>query len=369
MGKRVLLLLLCTLLLAVPAWAQDATEEAMPSVEPWVCPEGFAGQQLNVFNWSLYIGENTVADFEAACDVTVIYDTYVSNEDLLSRLREGNPGYDIIVPTGYMIEIMIAEGLLEPINLDNIPNIANVSPDLLDPPYDPGNVHTVPYMWGVVGIAYNTTMVAEPPTSWQAMFDYEGNVAWLEDMRAMLGVGLIMLGYDANSEDPAQIAEARDFLVENGANVSNIVAGNSQELLSNGSVAMAVDYAGNTFQLQMQCECDDYAYAVPVEGANIWVDNMAIPVGAPNPELAMVFMDYILHPQVSADITNFVVYATPNQMSIEAGLVNEEILNNPAIYPPAEARANLFYVDGIITPEAEQAYLDAWDEIKVLLGQ
>jgi spermidine/putrescine transport system substrate-binding protein len=370
MLKR-LLVFLTLLLLAVPVFAQEETPEAeaetASTIEPWVCPEGFEGQELHLFNWTLYIADNTVPDFEEACGVTVVSDYYYSNEELLAILRQGNPGYDVIVPTGYMVEILIKEELLQPINLDNIPNFANVSEGLANPPYDPENQYSVPYQWGTVGIAYNKTMVEEPPTSWYDLFEYEGDVAWLEDPRAMIGVGLLLNGYDANSDDPAQIEEARDFMIENGGNVSTIIIGNSQDLLARGEVAMAVDYPGNTFQLLATCECDDYAYVVPEEGANVWVDNLAIATDAPNPELAEVFLDYILHPQVSADISNYTVYGTPNQVAQDEGLIAEEILTNPAIYPPQEVREKLFFVESV-PGEAEQAYNDAWDEIKIAIG-
>lgn len=367
---KFLLLFVVITLLVMPALAQDATPEAETetTVEPWVCPDGFEGQELHLFNWTLYIADNTVPDFEAACGVTVVSDYYYSNEELLAILRQGNPGYDVVVPTGYMVEILIKEGLLESINLDNIPNFANVSEDLKSPPYDPDNQYSVPYQWGTVGIAYNKTMVEEPPTSWYDLFEYEGDVAWLEDVRAMIGVGLLLNDYDPNSADPDEIAEARDFMIENGQNVRTIVVGNSQDLLSRGEVAMAVDYPGNTFQLLFNCECEDYAYVVPEEGSNVWVDNLAVAKDAPNPALAEVFLDYILHPQVSADISNYTIYGTPNQVALDEELIVADIIDNPAIYPAPEVREKLFFVESVPN-EAEQAYNDAWDEIKIAIGQ
>src|SRR5690606_27476 len=143
-GMRKLLLLISVLLVTgIPLFAQDETEE----LEPWVCPEGFEGQTLSVFNWSTYIADDTVANFEEACGVTVNYDVYESNESMLARLRQGNPGYDIAVPTDYTVAIMAAEGLLQPLNHDNIPNLVHLNEELLDEPYDPGNQYSVPYQW------------------------------------------------------------------------------------------------------------------------------------------------------------------------------------------------------------------------------
>jgi spermidine/putrescine transport system substrate-binding protein len=347
------------LLVSAPVFAQDS--------EGWVCPEGFEGQTLNVYHWSSYVAEDTIPNFEEACGVTVNFDVYVSNEDMIGRLRLGNPGYDIVVPTGYAVEILADEGLLSPINLDNIPNIANVSPDLLDPVYDPGNQYSVPYQWGTIGIFYNINAVDEPPTSWYDLFDHEGSVAWLEDMRGMIGIALNLLGYDPNTTNEDEIAEARDWLIEHGDNVAAIVAADSKTLLQNGDVDMAIDYPGNTFQLLAICECDDYAYVVPEEGTQLWMDNVAIPLDAPNQPLAEVFMDYLLDPQVGADISNYTYYGTPNQVALDDGLILEEILTNPAIYPSDEVRANLFQSDS--NPDNELLFFNAWDEIRVALGQ
>jgi spermidine/putrescine transport system substrate-binding protein len=364
MRKGIWMVGLGALLIAAPVLGQDR-----PMIDgiDWTCPEGYEGQTLSIYNWSAYIAENTVGDFETLCGVTVTYDVYVSNEDMLARLRQGNPGFDIVVPTGYMIEIMIANDLLVPIDHDNIPNLANVNPELLDPPYDPDNVYTTPYQWGTIGIAYNQVRVGGEITRYEELFTYDGPVAWLEDARAMPGIALNQLGLDPNSIDADEIAQARDFLIENGDNVVTIVAADSQNLLQSGTVHMAIDYPGNTFQLRAVCECDDYVYVIPEEGTFIWQDNVAIPVDAPNPELAQVFMDYLLDPQVSADISNYTAYGTSNQVAIDEGLIFEEYLNNPGIYPPQELIERLFYVETV--PEAETLYNDAWDEIKVALGQ
>jgi spermidine/putrescine transport system substrate-binding protein len=357
---KTLLLVFGVLLLAVtPLLAQD-------EIQPWTCPEGFAGQRLSVYNWSTYIAEDTVANFEAACGVTVVYDVYENNEALIARLRQGNPGYDIIVPTDYAVEILHNEGLLLELDHSLIPNLVNVSPELLDLPFDPGNRYSVPYQWGTVGVGYRTAAFPEPITSWEQVWNYAGPVAWLDDPRVMLGIALNILGYDVNTTDPNEIAEARDYLIERGGNVVAIAGDDGQARLQRGEVDIAVEYNGDIFQLMAESEPGEYAYVIPVEGTQQWMDNMAIPVGAPNPELAHVFIDYILDPQVGADISNYTAYGSPNQAAIDAGLIDEELLENPGIYPPAEIREVLFSI--VAVPEAEVDYLSAWDEIKVSLG-
>lgn len=361
--RKLLLLISVLLVTGIPLFAQDETEE----LEPWVCPEGFEGQTLSVFNWSTYIADDTVANFEEACGVTVNYDVYESNESMLARLRQGNPGYDIAVPTDYTVAIMAAEGLLQPLNHDNIPNLVHLNEELLDEPYDPGNQYSVPYQWGTIGIGYNVNNVGEEITSWEQVWNYDGPVAWLEDLRGMLGIALQILGYEPNSTDLDEIAAARDFLIENGSNVVAIAADDGQVLLERGEVDIVIEYSGDIFQLIDECECEDFAYAIPEEGSVLWVDSMVILDGAPNPELAEVWIDYILDPQVSADIANYTAYASPNQTSIDLGLIDEELLSNPAIYPDDEILSRLFVIADIA--EAEVDYSNAWDEIRVLLGQ
>lgn len=332
----------------------------------WVCPAGFEGQQLNVYNWSTYVAENTISDFEELCGVKVVYDTYPTDDDMLARLRQGNPGYDIVVPTGVTMYLLVAEGLLEQLDQALIPNMANVDPTFLGLPFDPGNDYSMPYQWGTVGIGYDTTRVDGEVTSWHDLFNHDGPVSWLEDYRAMLGIALTLLGFDPNTSSPAEISQARDFLVENGSNVVYIAADDGQELLARGEVDMTIEYSGDIFQIMEDCECDTYVYVIPEEGSEFWVDVLAIPVGARNPALAHAYIDYILDPAVGADISNYTAFGTPNLAAIEQSLIDAELLEDPAIYPSSETFARLFM--SVEEEALEQIYNDAWDEIKIFIG-
>lgn len=381
--KRWFLLLVVAVVFAVgtTALAQETTQ-----IEPWTCPEdvlNLENKTLNFLNWATYIAENTVPDFEAACGVKVTTDFYGSNEELLARMRAGNPGFDLIVPSGYTVAEMIAEGLLEPLDKANIPNIKNISPDLLDRQFDPGNVYSLPYQWGTVGIGYNVKAVAAVMgedveiTSWNQLFDYPvARVGWLDDQRVIMGIGLLMLGYDPNSANPDEIQEATDYLVEKGRkNVLRIAVDDGQELLARGEVDMVIEYSGDIFQVALACEEDpncgtEYAYILPDEGANMWIDNLVIPTGAQNKRLAEAFIDYVLHPQVGADISNYIAYATPNQVSIDAGLIDEYLLESPIIYPTADVFERLFVIEAFADmPEVQQYYNDAWDELKIFVAR
>ena len=336
--------------------------------EPWTCPEGYAGQTLSIFNWSTYIAEDTIPNFEADCGVTVNYDIYESNEAMLARIRQGNPGYDLIVPSGDTVQRMSEEGLLIPLDMALIPNFGNLLPDLLGAAYDPENTWSVPYQWGTIGVGYRTASFPDGLSSWEQVWAYDGSVAWLDDRQAMFGIALTILGYDPNTTDPAEINAARDYLIEKGGNVVTVAGDDGQVLLERGEVDIAVEYNGDISQIIADCECDDYAYVIPEEAGNVWIDNMAIPVDAPNPTLAMVFIDYILDARVGAELSNFIAYASPNQASIESGFIDEEILNDPAIFPPEEQLANLFAIIDV-GAEAEELYNNAWDELLIFLGQ
>ena len=363
--------LCCVLRVAAPAFAQDATPEATDaavSLEPWVCPEGYAGQTLNIYNWSTYIAEDTIANFEALCGVTVVYDVFESNEALLSRLRQGNPGYDIIVPTDYMLQIMIEEAIVQPIDRSMIPNFANLAENLIGTPFDPANEYSAPYQWGTIGIGYNKTTVGGEINSWADVFAYGGRVAWLEDPRVMLNIGLLTLGEQPNADTVEQVEMSRDQLIANGSNVVAIAADDGQVLLERGDAEVVIEYSGDIFQIIDACECDDLVYIIPEEGGPIWTDNLAIPTGAPNAPLANVFIDYILDPQVSASIANYTAYGSPNQTAIDLGLIDPDLLANPGIYPSDEVRSRLYFAE-ILPMDVELAYTDAWDEVKILLGR
>jgi spermidine/putrescine transport system substrate-binding protein len=376
--KAVLLMCLSLLVMGLPVLAQDSPEATTEAVEltPWTCPTGFEGQSFNWFNWTTYEAEDTRSNFAELCGLAAADETIMgSNEDLISKLDLGNAGYDVVTPTGTFIPQMARDGLLEPIDLSKIPNFANVSDFLQAPAYDPENMYTVPYQWGIVAVGYNREAVGKDITSWNDVWEYDGNVAWLEDARALMGIALHLLGFDANSTNPDEIAQARDFLVDHGGNVRSIAVDDGQEKLVSGEADIVIEYSGDIYQKIVECEenadlncAGKYAFVVPEEGAIKWVDNLAIPLDAPNPDLSMAFMDYILDPQVAADISNYTAYPTPVQVAIDNQLISEDLLNNPVIYPSPETAALLFDVVDV-GDEAARLYSDAWTEMKTLLGQ
>ena len=257
-------LLLIVLLLALPMVYADSHE-----YEAWTCPEGYEGQTLSIFNWSTYIAMDTVPNFEEACGVTINYDIYESNEAMLARIRQGNPGYDIVVRSGGTVQRMAEEMLLIPLDMEMIPNVANLIPGLLGAAYDPENEYSLPYQWGTVGVGYSTEDFPDGISSWNQVWEHDGSVAWLDDRQTMLGIAHLFLGNDPNTTDPDEITAARDYLIEKGGNVVAVAADDGQVLLERGDVDIAVEYNGDISQIIAECECDDYAYAIPDEGSNV----------------------------------------------------------------------------------------------------
>jgi spermidine/putrescine transport system substrate-binding protein len=318
--------------------------------------------ELNIYNWSTYIAPDTIPAFEEEFGVTVNYDLYEDNEELLAKLQGGNPGYDIIVPSDYMVEIMVGQDMLETIDHGNIPNIENVDPTFADPAFDPGMAHCVPYQWGTMGIGYNEAKVGRPIDSWSVFFEgsdeFAGRIAWLDDTRAVLGVGLLMLGYDMNTTDPDQINEAKELVAAYKDNIAAFAPDTGQIMLDEGEVDITLEWSGDVFQVME--ENPDVRYVIPKEGAIVWTDNLCIPKNAPHKELAEKFINFILDAQIGADLSDYIRYGTPNAASLP--LINAEDRNNPGIYPSEDTMKRLEFI--VDVGEATLLYDQAWTEIK-----
>ncbi|MGH8245302.1 MAG: ABC transporter substrate-binding protein, partial [Gammaproteobacteria bacterium] len=237
-------------------------------------------KKLNVYNWDTYIGESTISTFTEKTGIEVQYDLYANNEELFAKLKEGNPGYDVIFPSDYMIQDMLALDMLEPLDHSKIPNLANIDPQFLDPAFDPGGKHTVPYMWGTIGIGYRKSKVSAPPVSWKVLIDsdeYAGRIALLADQRAVIGIALKYLGFPMNSTDEQQITAARDLLIKQKKNIKAFAPDEGQNMLAAGDVDVVMEWNGDIISLME--EDDDIGYAVPDEGTMVWTDGIAIPKG------------------------------------------------------------------------------------------
>ena len=297
--------------------------------------EGWSAEeaQLNLYNWDTYIGETTLDDFKSASGIEVKMDLYADNDELFAKLKEGNPGYDVIIPTNDYVERMLIANMLMPIDRSMITNYENIDPAFQDALYDPGRKHSMPYMWGTQGIGYRKSKVSSVPDSWSVLLEsdeYSGRIALLSE--GVLGAALMYKGYSYNSVDPAQIKEVEDMLIKQKPHVKVFAEDNGQDLLLSGEVDLTMEWNGDI--LQVMEEDDDLSYVVPKEGSLIWEDCMCIPTGAPHPENAHKFINFILDAKAGADIASFIYYATPNKAA--RGFLDDDYNLNPAIFPDAE---------------------------------
>jgi spermidine/putrescine transport system substrate-binding protein len=321
-------------------------------------------KELHVYNWSEYIDPEIYSDFEAEFGVKVIEDTFASNEDLLAKLQAGATGYDLIVPSDYMVAIMRELDLLSPLNYDNIPNFKNIDDRFRNPPYDPDNKYSVPYQWGTTGIGYDTNVFDEAPDSWGYLFDpemaapYAGKMSMLNDSREAIGAALKYLGYSLNSTDENQLEEAKQILIRQKQWVSTYDSEGFEDLLAAGETELAHGWSGDFFQAAV--EAPQVWYTIPKEGGVLWTDNLAIPKTAASQYTAEVFINYLLRPEVGAKITNYTWYASPNKAAEE--FIDPDILGEPAIYPPPEVMDRLEFIRDV--GEATALYDRIWTEIK-----
>jgi spermidine/putrescine-binding protein len=321
-------------------------------------------KELHVYNWSEYIDPEIYEDFEQEFGVKVIEDTFASNEDLLAKLQAGATGYDLIVPSDYMVAIMIELDLLAEINYDNIPNFGNIDETFKDPPYDPGNKFSVPYQWGTTGIGYNAELFDDAPGSWAYIFDpamaseNAGRISMLNDSREAIGAALKYLGYSVNSTDEQELEQAKQLLIQQKEWVAAYDSDGFEDLLAAGEVDIGHGWSGDYFAAAEEAE--HVWYIIPEEGGVIWTDNLAIPKTAPSQYTAEVFIDYLLRPEVGAKITNYTWYGSPNKASAE--FIDAEILEEPAIYPPPEVMEKLEFLRDV--GEATTIYDRIWTEIK-----
>jgi spermidine/putrescine transport system substrate-binding protein len=361
--KQFPLILVLILSLTFSLSAQEATESP---VSDWECPEGYAGDSLDILGWFGYDDETTISNFEEACDVTIHYTSYDDEYFMLDTMRLGNPGYDILYVSGTMVELLNADGLAIPLDLELIPNKDNVAEAFLNPVYDPENEVSLPYLWGSVGIGYKKEVFPDGISSWEQVWNHDGTVAWINDQRAILGVALQLLGYDANSTNASQISEARDYLGEHGDNLLTIFSGSAHPLYDAGEADIITAYSYNSARWILNCDCETYGFAIPEEGSNIYVDNMLVPVDAEDPELAMVFMDYLLDPVVNAGFSNLGAGST-NALAAELGLIDARLLNETGFNPSEEVLANMFFIEPL--EEDVTAFYDvAWNDLLLFYG-
>ncbi len=293
---------------------------------------------LAFYNWSEYIDPELISAFETEYGVDVIEDFYESNEAMLAQLQAGAV-YDLIVPSDYMVGIMIEEGLLLPLDQDAIPNLSNLAEEFVNPPYDPTGEYSAAYQWGTTGLGVNISEVGEDfEPSWALVFDpdltstFSGGVSLLNDPRETMGAALKYLGYSLNSTSEEELQEAADLIAAAKANIAAFDSDQYDENLVTGEVAVSHGYSGNFFTAFADTDDpDNWAYVIPEEGGTVWIDNMAVPAVAESPCTAHTFINYLLDAETGAALTNWNYYASPNAAAEE--FILEEVLTDETIYP------------------------------------
>ncbi len=272
--------------------------------------------QLNLYGWSAYVPQKLLDDFQAKYGIKVNYDTYASNEEMLAKLQAGASGYDVAIPSDYVVHIMIKQGMLEPLDLTKIPNFANLDKRFINRDYDPGNKYTVPYQWGTSALVYDKTKVPVEPKSWADLWDpkYKGRLVMLDDEREMLGMALQVLGYDRNSTDPDQIQKAEQKLIDLKPNILLFDSSVPENSIISGDAWAGLVYNGNA-SLAYRSD-PNVVYICPTEGCGIWFDNLAIPKGAPHMDAALAFLNWVLDPQQSCLITEEFPYSSVNSAAL-----------------------------------------------------
>jgi putrescine transport system substrate-binding protein len=350
----------CVLTLSACGDRKAASPEAAASGDK-AAPAGAAGTGkspvLNLYIWSDYLAANTLSDFEKQTGIKVHVAYFDTNETLETKLLAGSSGYDIVVPTASYFERQIKAGVYLTLDKSKLPNLKNMDPQLMAKValHDPGNAHGIIYTWGTNGLGYNEKMIKQlmpdaPLDSWRLVFDpavaskiAKCGISVLDSPAEMMRAVYNYLGKDPNSQSPDDLVMAEAVLTKIRPYIRNINSSEYIEALANGDLCLAVGYNGDVMQARDRArEANkgiEIKYVVPKEGSILWFDMLAIPKDAPDPDSAYAYMNYIMTPQVIADISNFKRYANANAAS--QSLVLPSVKDDPGIYPPPEQRAKL----------------------------
>jgi spermidine/putrescine-binding protein len=314
------------------------------------CELGEIDGDLDFYNWAEYIDPELIAAFEEDYEVDVVEDFYVSNEALLAKMQSGAI-YDLIVPSDYMVGMMIEDSLLAALQTDAVPNLGNLAPLFLDPAYDPGGVYSVAYQWGTVGLAVDVDVVGEgSDASWALLFDptviaeYPSGVSLLDDPRQTIGAALKYLGYSLNSTSEEELQEAADVIAHAKEYVASFGSDFNDGELVAGEVAAA--HGSSKTVVRPSDDVDDshiFAYLIPEEGAAVWIDAMAVPTNADHPCTAHTFINFLLDAENGAALTNWNSHASPNEATSE--FIDPEILEDKSIYPSEELSERLEIIE------------------------
>ena len=334
---------------------------------------------VRVYNWSDYVGETTLEDFQKATGITPVYDVFDSNETLEGKLLAGHTGYDVVVPSSNFLAKQIKAGAFQKLDKSQLPNWQNLDPALLKQleKSDPGNQYGVPYLWGTNGIGYNVDKVkaalgTDKLDSWAILFEPENlkklskcGVSFMDSPDEVYPAVLQYLGLDPNSTNPDDYKKAEAQLLKVRPYITYFHSSKYISDLANGNICVAFGYSGDVFQARSRAEEAkkgvNIGYAIPKEGANLWFDLLAIPKDAKNVKEAHAFINYLLQPEVIAKVSDYVGYANPNPKAGE--VMNAELRQDETVYPP-QAVMDKLYVMKELPPQLLRLETRSWTRVK-----
>ena len=334
---------------------------------------------VNVYNWSDYIDEEILTEFEAETGIKVVYDVFDSNNILETKLLTGSTGYDVVVPSGTFLARQIQAGIFQPLDKSQLANLGNMDETIMSvvSQWDPDNQYAINYMWGTTGFGYNIDKIAErapdaATSSWGMLFDpdvvsqfADCGVYMMDEPDEVVPAVLNYIGEDPNSHDTDVIAKVEPVMLAIRPHIRRFHNSAQINDLANGDICLTMGWSGDMLQARDRAwEAEnnvEIAYVIPDEGALSWFDMMAIPADAPHPGNAHTFLDYIMRPEVIAKASNYVYYANGNAASTP--LLDAEITEDPGIYPTEEARKGL-YVTNPYPPKVQRFITRMWTRIK-----
>ncbi|HWQ15692.1 MAG TPA: spermidine/putrescine ABC transporter substrate-binding protein [Roseiflexaceae bacterium] len=365
---------------ATPPTAAPAEPTAAPA-EPTAAPA--AGDELQVdrsklagelrfYNWTDYVDPTVLEDFEKEYGVKVIVDNYDANEDMIAKVRAGGSGYDVVAPSDYAIQIMAADGLIAKLDKAMLPNIKHIEPDLLNKYFDEGNVYSVPYLYGLTGIAYSKAAFPDGVDSWAALFDpaqvekVKGQVSMLDDERETPGAALKYLGKSLNETDPAVLAEVEKLLMDQKPFIAAYNSSDVNRKLASGEYVIAHAWNGMAMQARNGLGEEfsgnpDIQFVIPKEGGTIWMDNLAILADSPNAYTAHVFINFMLRPEIAVRNAEYVGYLTPNKDAVPLLSEETKALYAQGFAPDAEMLRRLEWIE---RNDRTAAFTDLWTKVK-----
>lgn len=329
------------------------------------------GISINVYNWGEYIStgadEGTLdvnGEFEKLTGIKVNYTNYATNEELYAKLKGGGASYDVIIPSDYMISKMIKENLVQPLDMDNIPNFRYIMDNFRNQAYDPTNDYSVPYTWGTVGIIYDKTMIdiPEEEIDWDLLWneDYADQILMFDNPRDAFAIGEIMLGYSLNTEDPEELENVARKLTQQKKIVQGYVMDEVFDKMGAGDALIAPYYAGDA--LTILEENEDLEFVVPDSGTNLFIDAMCIPTSARQKEAGEMYINFMCEPDIAFANIDYICYSTPHQSAYD--MLDEEVRESHVSYPDSQFIADKTTVFVNLSDEASLKMQNLWTEMK-----